>query len=292
MNIIEVYQRFSTQEACLDHLEQVRWKNRPICPYCKSNNSTALPNERRHHCNNCNTSYSVTVGTIFHKTHLDLQKWFLAISLILNAKKGISARQIARDIKVNKNTAWYLAMRIRRAMSEQGQKALLEGIIEMDETYIGGKPRKGGDGNAPNKRGRGTKKTPVVGLMEREGKVRAGARLDRILTAKKLASIAKFHVNPQSSVVITDEFPAYNKIASAFNHLTIDHRFSYAFGPIHTNSIESFWALLKRGIYGQYHAVSKKHLNKYINEFCYRHNNRKNGNIFEDTIERGLRVIK
>ena len=117
------------------------------------------PRSKRHHCNNCNTTFSVTVGTIFHHTHLPMQKWFLAVTFVLNAKKGISSRQLARDLKVNKDTAWRMGMKIREAMREQGQRELLTGLVEMDEAYIGGKPRKGGPGEKP-KRGRGTKKTP------------------------------------------------------------------------------------------------------------------------------------
>jgi transposase-like protein len=133
MNIIEVYKKFPEHTDCLKHLEKVRWDNKPICPYCKSIKVTSFKKEHRHHCNNCNTSFSVTVGTIFHKTKLDLQKWFLAISLVFNARKGISARQLARDINVNKNTAWYMQMRIRRAIAQNSK--LLSGIIKADETY-------------------------------------------------------------------------------------------------------------------------------------------------------------
>ncbi len=132
MNIIQVYKQFPTPDSCITHLEKVRWNGTPICPYCKAKSSTPAKNERRHHCNSCNTTFSVTVGTIFHKTKIDLQKWFVAISLVLNAKKGISARQLARDIEVNKDTAWSMGMRIRRAMKDYG--SLLEGIVEMDET--------------------------------------------------------------------------------------------------------------------------------------------------------------
>ena len=132
MNIISIYKRFPTQEDCLEYLKQVRWKGQPTCPYCQSKNSSPMPKEFRHHCNDCNTSYSVTVRTIFHKTHLDFQKWFLAISLILNAKKGISARQLALDLEVNKNTAWYMAMRIRKAMCERWHRELLLAIIEKE----------------------------------------------------------------------------------------------------------------------------------------------------------------
>lgn len=121
MDIAQVYKLYPKQDDCLKHIEQVRWNGKPICPYCRSCNVTAVPKEKRHHCNRCNTSFSITVGTIFHKTKLDLQKWFLAISFILNTKEGISARQLSADIKVNKNTAWFMLMRIRRALKEQGK---------------------------------------------------------------------------------------------------------------------------------------------------------------------------
>lgn len=162
MDIVKIYKLFPTQNDCMVYLEKVRWDNEPTCPYCKSKNTTSMLKKQRYHCNNCNTSYSVTVRTIFHKTKLDLQKWFLGISLILNAKKGISARQLARDLNVNKNTAWYMSMRIRRAMIED--RELMNNFVEMDETYVGGKPRKGDE---PYKRGRRTKETPVVGIVER-----------------------------------------------------------------------------------------------------------------------------
>ena len=141
MNIVEIYRRFPTANDCIAHLERVRWQGKPICPYCKSDRTTPMKSEQRHHCNSCNTTFSVTVDTIFHHTHLDLQKWFLAISLVLNAKKGLSARQLARDIEVNRNTAWYMGMRIRNAMIEQSE--LMRGIVEMDECYIEGEPRQG-----------------------------------------------------------------------------------------------------------------------------------------------------
>ncbi|MFZ0033655.1 MAG: IS1595 family transposase, partial [Sedimentisphaerales bacterium] len=177
MDIIEVFERFPTQESCFEYLEKVRWQDKPRCPYCKSTSQTPLKKEGRYHCNKCNTSYSITVGTIFHKTHLAIQKWLLAVSLILSAKKGISARQLARHLKVNRNTAWRIAMQIREAMYEPDQRGLLQGIVEMDETYIGARrPRKSQkDKMNPNKnfkRGAGTKKIPVVGMRERYGNVK------------------------------------------------------------------------------------------------------------------------
>ncbi len=163
MNIVTIYEKFPTEGDCIGHIENVRWHGTPVCPYCKSIKTTPMPKECRHHCNGCNTTFSVTVDTIFHHTHLDLQKWFLAISLVLNAKKGMAARQLARDLEVNKNTAWYMGMRIRNAMFEQPE--LMRSIVEMDECYIGGKPRKG---TGPHKRGRGTSK---IGIVERGGKI-------------------------------------------------------------------------------------------------------------------------
>jgi transposase-like protein len=128
MNLIEIFELYPDQGSCIEHLEQVRWHGKAICPYCQSPKNTSLPEEKRHHCNTCNTSFSVTVGTIFHHTRLPLQKWFLAVTLILNAQKGISSRQLARDLKVNKDTAWRISMKICEAMSEQEQRNLLTGI--------------------------------------------------------------------------------------------------------------------------------------------------------------------
>ena len=137
MDVDGIYELFSTEADCIRHLEHVRWRNNPKCPYCKSNNVTSMPRQKRHHCNNCNASFSVTVGTIFHRTHLPLQKWFLAACLILNTKKAGSARQLGQDLHVNKDTAWRMAMKIREAMTQKEQRELLTGILECDETYIG-----------------------------------------------------------------------------------------------------------------------------------------------------------
>ncbi|MDD5171237.1 MAG: IS1595 family transposase [Syntrophales bacterium] len=286
MNIVQVYREFPSHESCLDHLERVRWNGTPICPYCKSIKATPYKNEKRYHCNTCKTSFSVTVGTIFHDTKLDLQKWFLAIALVLDAKKGISARQLARHIEVNKNTAWYMNMRIRRAMLEQ--REMLEGIVEMDETYIGGKPRKGGNGGDKLKRGRGTKKTPVIGMVERGGRIRAKVIGKGKMTAKTLSALVRKNVDTENAVLVTDEYKGYVGISRFMPHKTINHQLWYVNGEIHTNTIESFWALLKRGIVGQYHKVSLRYLPKYMDEFCYRHNNRKNEDLFGLTISRAV----
>jgi transposase-like protein len=284
VNIIQIYAKFPTEEDCISHIENVRWHGKPICPYCASDRVSA--NEHRHHCNNCNTSFSVTVNTIFHHTHLPLQKWFLAISLVLNAKKGLSARQLARDLEVNKNTAWYMGMRIRNAMFEQGE--LLKGIVEMDETFIGGKPRKGNGKWAV--RPRTTEKMPVVGMVERGGRIVAKPVDKAKLKHKSLAKLVRENIDCADAVLITDEYKGYIRLKTFMAHRTINHKFAYADGEIHTNTIEGFWGLLKRGIIGQYHKVTLRHLHQYVTEFCYRYNHRKNPSLFDLTITRALGV--
>ena len=287
MNIIQIYKKFPTQKSCIEHIEKKRWQDKAICPYCKSNRTTKMKNEARHHCNNCNTSFSATVGTIFHHTHLDLQKWFLAISLILNAKKGISSRQLARDIEVNKNTAWRIQMQVRKAMVEYGE--LLKGIVEMDETYIGGKPRKSDE--IQHKRGRGTRKAAVVGMVERNGKVKAQHQDKDKLKFQDLQKIVKENIDTLQTPLMTDDYRGYTPISKIIEHKIINHsQKQYTDGDIHTNTIEGFWSLLKRGIVGQYHKVSIKYLNKYIDEFCFKYNHRNNDDIFDLVINNAVGV--
>jgi len=233
----------------------------------------------------------VTVGTIFHNTKLPLQKWFMALSLIINAKKGIAARQLARYLKVRPNTAWRISMKIREAMKGDKQQRLLEGLIEMDETYIGGKPRKTRKQESDGmnyKAGRGTKKIPVIGIIERYGQVRVSIISKKKVNFKHLSSLVRKEVNISKSVLVTDQAQFYKRMRSLMTHKTVNHSIEYTKGWIHTNSIESFWALLKRGIVGQFHKVSVKYLNSYLNEFAYRFNNRHNGDLFEKTMQKAV----
>ena len=293
MNIIQIFDLFPTQESCKEYLEKVRWEDKPICPYCGSIHT--VKNQHRHHCYDCKTGFSVTVGTIFHHTHMPLQKWFLAISLMLNARKGLSALQLSRDLQVNKNTAWRVSMQIRKAMTQKGQRELLTGIVEMDETYVGGKPRKGNKSGGPqqdNKRGRGTKKVPVIGAVEREGKVKAKATSKGRMKGKHMRAFVKQNVDTTRSHLMTDEYKGYMQMNRIMPHSVIRHSRWYVDGDIHTNTIESFWALLKRGMFGQFHSVSKKHLQRYVDEFCYRYNMRDDdpAKAFYKTINLGLGV--
>jgi transposase-like protein len=229
MNIIRIYELFPKEADCIAHLEHVRWHGKPICPYCKSDRTTSRPAEYRHHCNACNTTFSVTVGTIFHQTHLDLQKWLLAVSIVLNAKKGLSARQLARDLEVNKSTGWRMGMQIRKAMAEREQRELLSGVVQMDETFIGGKPRKGNagssgqDGGNKSRRGRGTTKTPIVGMLEHGGRVRTMIVKKNDLTAKKLATLVRQHVDVENAIPHTDEYKGYAHIKTFMEHRIVNH---------------------------------------------------------------------
>ncbi len=283
MNIIQIYKKFPTQQDCINHLEKVRWNNEPTCPYCKSKHNTPRPNSHRYQCNTCNTSFSVTVGTVYHNTKLDLQKWFLATTLVLNAKKGLSSRQLSRDIEVNKDTAWSMLMRLRKAFVDQGE--FLSGVVEVDETYVGGKNKnrhadkktKGGQGRG------GEDKIAVFGVVQRDGKVKAQKVKD--VSSKTLKSLINAIVE-KGSTVMSDEWKSYNGLDKhGFEHEKVCHGSGeYVVGNAHTNTIEGFWSLLKRGIIGQYHHISERHINKYLNEFCFRYSNRTNDEIFDLTI--------
>ena len=282
MNLIEVFTMFPTQDACIAHLESIRWGDTPTCPFCHSE-SVARKAEKgrsgRWNCHACHNSYNVLSGTIFEKTRVPLQKWFLAIALTINAKKSLSSYQLARDIKTTQQTALYIQHRIRAAMTDNDR--VLQGIIEADESYVGGKPRRANkkSNHKPNKPGRGTKKTAVIGAIERGGSVVAEVATD--LTGKGIVKFLKKHVNMPDSLLVTDEYKGYNAVNDLMAHEVINHSDEYAVGDIHTNSIEGFWALIKRAWYGSHHHYSKKYMPLYIAETGWKYNERKNPNAFE-----------
>jgi len=205
------------------------------------------------------------------------------LALMLNAKKSASACQISRDLGIRRPTVWSMMHRARLAMAkDQEQAELLYGIVEADETYIGGRPRKGNhhDGK-PAKRGRGTKKVPVIGLLERGGRVIARPAKPHELGTKGLSKfIAKF-VDTAGTLLITDEWGGYKKVSEMMLHATINHATEYVNGIVHTNGIENFWSLVKRAWYGTHHHYSEKYMNLYISESAYKFSNRKEPQIFE-----------
>lgn len=270
MDIVTVFRKFKTQEQAIKYLEKARWGKAPVCPYCNSTHATKVKESRYYHCGTCNKQFSVTVGTIFHDTKLPLQKWLLAIAIIGNAKKGISARELGRQLDISKDAAWRMQMQIRKAMIEKQDNALFTGIVEIDECYIGGRAK------MENKM---SNKTVVVGIVNRDKKE---------VIAKKVESAKTHDLQPtiyenvkEGSTIITDEWKAYNVLKWNYNHQKVNHsakewvkkdsRIAY---KIHTNTIEGFWSHLKRGINGIYIWVSNKHINKYLLEYSYRYNKR------------------
>ncbi len=284
MNLISIFTRFPDQESCLEHLETLRWHDDPTCPHCESPHVARKADgarQGRWNCHGCKSSFNVLSGTIFAKGRIPLQKWFLAIGLIVNAKKSLSSCQLARDLAVTQPTAWYMQTRIRGAMASK-QKGLLQGIVEMDETFLGGQPRKANKKEDRTlhlkERGRGTSKTPVMGIVERGGNVTAKATA--FVTGKGIMRFIKESVDPEGSLLITDQYKAYNAVKSLLAHATINHQVQYADGDTHTNTIEGFWSLLKRAWYGTHHHYRKQYLPLYVAEACWKYNARKQSNPF------------
>ena len=282
MNLYTVFTRFPDQHACVAHLEAVRWGDKPTCPFCTSTR-VARKAERdrigRWNCHACKSSFNVLSGTIFEKTRIPLQKWFVAISLLVNAKKSLSSYQLSRDLDLNQPSAWYMQQRIRAAMHAD-HADLLQGIIEADETYVEGRPRRTNkaEHHTRNKRGRGTKKTPVVGAVERGGKVRA--KVSRDLTGKGMVQFVMETMDTARALLMTDEYPAYNLVESFMPHAVINHSREYVNGEIHTNTIEGFWALLKRSWYDSHHHYTPIYMPLYVAEACWKYNARKDRNPF------------
>ena len=296
MNLIDVSQAFRTDEQCLEYLEHMRWPDGVRCPICGGNQfsrverKSATKNKRNrfYQClePTCRTQFSATAGTLFHDSHLPLTKWFMAIALMLNAKKGLSALQLQRDLKVNYRTAWYLNHRIREAMVEND--GLLTGVVEIDETYVGGKTKR----NKRGSRGLDRPKDAVIGMIERGGRLRYRHIGKGNATAKQAREAFDANVSPDVKAIVTDQSPIYPfglPKEQLGKHFTIDHSREYVSSEIpgvHTNTIESAFSLLKRGIVGSFHKVSIKHLQRYLNEFSYRFNRRQDADIFEQTVAR------
>jgi len=296
MNLIETISKFPDQDTCISYLEHIRWQQEPTCPYCSGKRSSKRAGTHRHQCHECNSSYSVLVGTIFEDTNLPLPKWFLAISLILNAKKGLSALQLARDLGINRKTGWYLQMRIRKAMQENQDKDLFNGIVEIDETYLGGAMRNHSKKKRDERRDNGLQvtgmehKQPVIGLLERGGRIKL-----QVIEKANSVNIKPVIAETVSvdAEVVTDGFGAYRGLDKLHQgHYVLNkEKEEYVKGEYHINTLEGFWTLLKRGIYGQYHKVSPAYLQAYLNEFTFKYNHRANKSNFALLIQRSLTPV-
>jgi len=300
MTFLELMKRFPTEKKIVEHFITIRYPNGITCNHCGSTKIYPRGESiKTFSCNGCLNAFSPFKGTIFEKSSTDLRKWFYAIHLFLNGKKGISGLQLQREIGVTYKTAWRMLHQIRLAMGNSEQSEFFDTVIEIDETYVGGKPRKKNrkdddDDLTPPKRGRGTKKTPVVGIVDRENKqvfakVALPNRKGQRLTAKQLIEILKVVSRQENNnTVMTDEFKGYDPLArNNFVHLRIDHTQAFSDGDIHTNNVESFWAVLKRAVYGIYHQISVKYMQRYVDEFCFRWNNREN-DMFEMVLRQSV----
>jgi transposase-like protein len=280
MTILDVAQIFSTDERCEELLTRLRWPNGIECPRCKNKNCPFLEGHARYWCSECQYQFSVMSGTVFNDSHLPLSKWFAATYLICESRKGMSANQIKRTLGISYKTAWYLCHRIRHAMATC-DKPMLDGTVEMDETYIGGKRRKTDMSTAK------AAKQIVVGIRQRSGDLRFFHATDA--KSKTLAKYIHDNVSEDVEVMVTDDFAAYpnamRKTGKIKKHKTINHSSGvYVDGDIHTNTVESAFSLLKRGIIGTWHRISAKHLHAYLEEMTFRFNRRKNNDLFLDTL--------
>ncbi len=276
VNLVKLIERFHGEDRCRANLEKLRWPDGVECPRCNSKRISRRKNRHQFQCKSCRYDFSVTSGTIFHDSHLSLWKWFLAVYLIVESKKGISANQLKRSLGVTYKTAWYLSHRIRAALKEVDAQ-LLKGIVEADEMFVGGKVEGMGHGYRGNK-------TVVVGAFQRDGAIRL--QVVRGRDRESLQGFIRENVAGDAQAIYTDDWTAYEGIADQdTEHETVKHsEKEYVRGDVHTNSMENVWSLLKRSIIGSYHQVSAKHLDAYLDELEFRFNNRENPHMFRDAL--------
>ena len=272
-SLFDLVKFFDSEEKCIQYLEELVWYNGVVSPFNPESKVYKCAGNK-YKCKNTGKYFNVRTNTMFDSTKISLQKWFMAIWLITSHKKGISSHQLAKDIKITQKTAWFMLHRIRKCYGIENNH-VLDNEVEADETFIGGAEKnKHANKKTEGTQGRSTKtKTPIVGMVERKGK----------LVAKKVDSTSSKHLTPElinsvkeAATLYTDEWLGYKGIDKLYNHLYVKHNEKeFVNGNIYTNTIEGFWSLLKRGIMGIYHFVSKKHLQQYVDEFVFRYNTRK-----------------
>ena len=272
--LFQMMAAFPDEQSAIDHFTAIRWADSAYCPLCGSTRVYHFSDKRTHKCGDCRKRFSIKVGTIFEDSKIELRKWMMAIWLITSHKKGIASTSLAKDLGVTQKTAWFMLHRLRHAIRTQSFNKPLDGEVEIDETYVGGKAanrHKGDPKNGPGTSG----KTPVIGAMERGGNVVATV-IDRAST-DNLDAFAHAVITPGAKVS-TDEHAGYRHLGRTFEHGVVRHSpGEYSRDGIHTNGIEGYWALLKRQIVGIHHFVTPKHLNRYVNESAWRFNLRNAG---------------
>jgi transposase-like protein len=270
--LMEFTDYFYDEETCVKHFTESRFRNGEYCPHCHHDKIYLCANGKRYHCAKCKQDFTIRTKTVFGDSKLPLRKWYMAVYLLSTSGKGISSVQLAKQIGVTQKTGWFIDHRIRKAMKQN--KGQLFGKIEADETFIGGlsKNMHAKQRKAAIRGTGGTNKTPVFGMKSRAGEVRA--QVVPSVGKEDLHKEIKNNVAP-GATLYTDKWVGYRGLKAEFNHSTVDHMVKqYVNGDCHTNGIESFWALFKRGYHGIYHQMSKKHLQRYVNEFTFRLNRR------------------
>ncbi|MBA3471918.1 MAG: IS1595 family transposase [Rubrobacter sp.] len=276
INLIALVERFHDEDKCRIYLEKLRWPEGIRCSRCGSDKISRIMTRNQLDCDSCRYRFSITAGTIFHDSHLPLWKWFVAVYLIVESKKGISANQLRRTLGTTYRTAWHLSHRVRAAFKEVDAQ-LLKGIVEADETFVGGKVEGMGRGYTDNK-------VVVVRAIERGGTIRL--QVVKGGDRETLQGFIRENVAGETQAIYTDELPSYLGIADHdTEHKTVNHsEKEYVRGDVHVNSVENIWSLLKRSIIGSYHQVSAKHLDAYLDELEFRFNNRENPHMFRDAM--------
>lgn len=272
-SLYELLKALPDEDSCIVYLEKCRWPNGVVSPFDRDSQVYILGNHQ-YMCKNTQRIFNVKTGTIFSNTKLPLRKWFMAIWLVLSNKKGVSSMQLARDLHVTQKTAWYLLHRIRRCLVCKNE-SVLEGEVECDETFVGGKNKnRHRDKKVQYSQGRSFKdKTPVFGMLQRGGDV--VAKVVKNTSSRELTPNILRYASPNATLY-TDEWIGYQNVDKYYDHYFVDHgRKQYADGNVYTNTIEGFWSILKRGYIGVYHYMSRKHLQNYVNEFVFRYNTRK-----------------
>jgi len=268
-SIIDLINAFPNEQTCVDHLEKIRWNENVVSPFditskvynCKGN---------RYKCKSTGKYFNVKTNTLFDNTKMPLQKWFLAIWIVTSHKKGISSLQLSRDLNITQKSAWFMLQRIRKCFGINNEDQL-SNEVEADETFVGGKNKN----RHANKKTNGTTddKTPVLGMIERGGRLSA-KKIDNT-TYETLSTEILKNVKI-GATLYTDEYSSYHALKRVYDHSVVKHsQHQYVNGRVHTNTIEGFWSLLKRGIFGIYHFTSRKHLQMYVDEFVFRYNTRK-----------------
>jgi transposase-like protein len=286
-DLVELIEQFGSEDKCHEYLEGLRWPDGVTCPRCESKKISRIAKRRQFDCDSCRYQFSVRVESLFHDSKLPLWKWFLAVYLMIESKKGISANQLKRTLGVSYKTAWYLCHRIRAAMVDESGD-MLHGIIEADETYVGGKAaRRATQREAA--RHRRDNKTVVLGAVERGGRVRLRVAPDA--SSESVKGFLQDVVHDDAEAIYTDSHRSYRGIADHnTRHEYVDHsRDEWVRGQVHTNTVESVWSLFDRSVIGAYHKLSVKHLPAYLDEAAFRWNNKDNPFMFRDTI---LRLVE